>query len=142
MTRFELPSSAGRSCVGGVTSHSRSPVPACSCSWTFSAVRPSVITTLSTYAWRRVSVDCFQAWLRSSVYPLPGEYDVIWYGPSDSVFWRNWALSGRYFMYSTGRAESKPRVRMFKKSVDGSMSLKTSVDELGALTPANGVLVS
>jgi hypothetical protein len=31
---------------------------------------------------------------------------------------------------------------MFKKSVDASMSLKTSVDELGALTPANGVLVS
>ena len=45
-------------------------------------------------------------------------------------------------MYSTGRAESMGRESMFKKSADGSMSLKTSVEELGALTPVNAVPVS
>ena len=93
-----------------------SPVPACSCCCTLSEVRPSVTVILLTYACRSGSVDCSQAGLRASAKDLPAAYDVIWYGPSDRVCCRKVALSGTYFMYSMGRAEQKPMVRMYVKS--------------------------
>ena len=55
------------------------------------------------------------------------------------VCWRKEALSGRYFMYSTGRASLKPIARMLMKSDAGSTSLKTMVEGFGALTPGKGV---
>src|SRR5262249_24307244 len=84
------------------------------------------------------SEDAFQAGLRSSVKPTVGVYLVIAYGPSESVCARSCALSGRYCWYSTGRAEAKPIVRMYMKSDAGCSSLKTTVDGLGADTPASG----
>ena len=71
---------------------------------------------LLTYACRSGSVDGAQAGLRSNVKDLLATYDVISYGPSDSVCWRKGALSGTYCMYSMGLAEQKPMVRMYGKS--------------------------
>src|SRR6185437_4168292 len=132
----------GRFCAGGVTSHSMSPVPACSCCCTLSEVRPSVTVTLSTYACRSGSDDCAQAGLRASVKDLPAVYDVISYGPSDRVCCRKVALSGTYFMYSIGRAEQKPMVRMYRKSGVELSRWNVSVVGLVATTPASGCEVS
>ena len=72
---------------------------------------------------------------------LPATYDVILYGPSESVCWRNWALSGTYFMYSTGRAEQKPIVRMYRKSGVELSRWNVSVEVVGRDHARQGVRV-
>src|SRR5262249_49205249 len=108
------------------------------CCWTLSCVRPSVTDMPSTYACRIVSVFGFHAGFRASWNSFVGTYFVIMYGPSERVCWRICALSGTYFMYSTGRAEEKLMARMFRKSGAGFTSLNTTLVELGAETPASG----
>ncbi len=73
--------------------------------------------------------------LRSRVKDLPATYDVIRYGPSESVCCRNVALSGTYCMYSTGRAEQKPMVRMEGKSGVELFRWNVRVVSLVATTP-------
>src|SRR5262249_5600788 len=128
----------GRSCAGGVTSQSMSPVPAWICFWTLSWVRPSVTFMWSTYACRSESVFGSQAGLRSSWNSFVGTYLTIWYGPSESVCCRNWALSGTYFMYSTGLAEEKPIARMLGKSGAGFVRRKAIVRSFFATRPGTG----
>src|SRR5215471_20273635 len=134
--------SCGRSCDGGVTSHSMSPVPAWICCWTLSCVRPSVTVIESTYAWRSVSVFWLHAGFRTSWNSFVGTYFVILYGPSESVCCRIGALSGTYFWYSTGRADEKLIARMFSQSGAGETRRKTTVSVDGAETPGTGCLLT
>ncbi len=53
-----------------------------------------------------MSVDCFQAGLRTNVIDLPETYELIWYGPSEIVCSSSWIEFGTYQSYSTGRAEA------------------------------------
>src|SRR5450755_2581430 len=74
----------------------RSWLPACmSVSWVWAEVTPSVTATLETYWCRSVSVDCFQAVFRARLMDLPGRYEVILYGPSDTVCWSSCGLFGK-----------------------------------------------
>src|SRR2546421_11341064 len=90
-----LASSCGIDGVGTGRSHIRSSVPA----WTLASAVwseevPSVTTIWLTYWCRSRSVDCFHAKFLVSTIFLLGVYEVIAYGPSDSVCCRNCALSG------------------------------------------------
>ncbi len=76
-----------------------------SASWVAADATPSVSTMVLTYWCRLLSVDFFQAGLVPSVIDLPARYDVIWYGPSESVCVSSWLLFGTYASYSTGLAE-------------------------------------
>src|SRR5262245_13104959 len=84
-----------------------------------------------------VSVFAFHAGLRASWTSFVGTYFVILYGPSESVCCRNCALSGTYFMYSTGRAEENGSARMFRKSGAGLIRWITSVSGPFATVPGN-----
>ena len=73
----------------------RSWLPACmSVSCVCAEVTPRVTWTSDTYWCRIGSVDCFQAEFRAMLIDLPGRYEVILYGPSDSVCWSSCRLFG------------------------------------------------
>jgi hypothetical protein len=80
-------------------------------------------------------VDCFQAEFRAMPIDLPGRYEVILYGPSDSVCWSSCRLLGTYESYSTGRAEENGSDMMNRKSLAGEVRLICSVEEFGADRP-------
>src|ERR1700733_4235343 len=96
---------------------------------------PSFTTTLLRYWCRSESVDCFHTGLRVSTIFFSGMYCEIWYGPSEMVCCLNWALSGRYWLYSTGLADANGMARMFRKSAAGPLSLNRRVIEFGVLMP-------
>src|SRR6266851_567235 len=133
---FLLASSPGIWAVGTGRSHMRSALPA----WIWaSAVAlddvPSVTTTWLTYWCLIRSVDCFQAGFLLSTIFLVAVYEVIAYGPSESVCCRNAALSGRYLSYSAGLGDANGMARMLRKSLAGWVSLKLMVIELGVPMP-------
>ena len=64
-----------------------------------------------------------------------GTYELIWYGPSETMFLSRSRLFGTYLSYSTGRAEVNGIASMKMKSPAGWIRLNWMVELFGVLMP-------
>src|SRR5215472_16527519 len=88
-------SSVGISLGTMLVSSGRSYTPAfMSLNWVCASETPIVTEIWLTYWCRLASVDCFHAGFLDMTIDRPGVYVVIWYGPSEIVFWSSFRLFG------------------------------------------------
>ena len=119
-----------------VTSSGRSNLPACmSASWVAASLTPIVTVISLTYWCLTGSVLCFHAGFRTSVIDRLGTYELILYGPSETMCWSKSMLPGMYLSASTGRAEANGIASMNGKSPAFWIRWNWIVEEFGVVIP-------
>src|SRR5262249_11440044 len=118
------------------TSSTRSNLPACwSASWVAASVTPMVTVILFTYWCLTGSALCVQVGFFTMVIDRFGMYELIAYGPSETVCLSYATLPGRYLSASAGRADANGMASMNGKSPAGLIRWNWIVDEFGVVMP-------